>query len=51
MVLYKVYSEVNLDKYYSTICSRATVFQILIYALLIIPPFFIAYSTNGKYSK
>ena len=50
MVLFRVHSEQTLDKYYSTILSRATFFQILIYALLIIPPFFIAYDTNGEYS-
>ncbi len=48
MVLYRVHSEPSLDKYYSTICSRATIFQIVIYATLIIPAFFIAYSTNGE---
>lgn len=48
MVLYRVYSEPSLSKYYSTICSRATFFQAIIYALLIIPPFFIAYLSNGK---
>lgn len=49
MVLYRVYSQPNLDKYYSNICSRATLFQLIIYALLVIPPFFVAYSTRGKF--
>jgi hypothetical protein len=48
MVLFRVHSEPNLDKYYSTVLSRATFFQIFIYAVLIISPFFIAYDTNGK---
>lgn len=47
MVLYKVYSEPSLNEYYSTVLSRATLFQVLTYVLLIIPPFFIAYGTNG----
>lgn len=46
MVLYRVYSEPALDKYYSTVFSKATFFQILLYLVLIIPPFFIAYHTN-----
>lgn len=50
MVLFRVHSEPALDKYYSTVFSRATFFRIFIYALLIIPPFFIAYDTNGRYS-
>lgn len=48
MVLYKVHSESHVEKYYSTVCSRATLFQVVIYSLMIIPPFFIAYATNGK---
>ena len=48
MVLYKVHSEFQVDKYYSTVCSRATLFQIIVYSLMVIPPFFIAYATNGK---
>ena len=47
MVLYKVHSEFQVEKFYSTVCSRATLFQILVYSLMIIPPFFIAYATNG----
>ena len=38
-----------LGKYYSTLCSKATLFQVAIYSLIIIPPFFIAYATNGGY--
>ena len=49
MVLYKVHSEFHVEKYYSTVCSRATLFQIIIYSLMIIPPFFIAYATNGMW--
>ena len=49
MALYKVHSECHEEKYYSTVCSRATLFQIIIYSLMIIPPFFIAYATNGKW--
>ena len=48
MVLYKVHSEFEAEKYYSTICSKATLFQIIVYSLMIFPPFFIAYATNGK---
>ena len=47
MVLYKVHSEFQLEKFYSTVFSRATLFQIIVYSLMIIPPFFIAYATNG----
>lgn len=50
MVLYRVFSEPNKDKYYSTICSKATFFQVFIYAVLILPPFFIAYDTKGTFS-
>ena len=48
MVLYKVYSEPKFERYYSTICSRASLFQALIYSSIIIPPFFIAYDTKGE---
>ena len=54
MVLYGVYSEPLFKRYYSTVCSRATLFQVVAYALILVPPFFIAYATNGKrgiYSK
>ena len=51
MVLYRVYSEPHLVKHYSTVCSRATLFQVLFYAVIIIAPFFIAYATNGKPEK
>jgi len=49
MVLYRVHSEPLLGKYYSAVCSKATLFQVVIYSLIIIPPFFIAYATNGRY--
>ncbi len=48
MVLYRVYSQPHLRKYYSTVCSRATLFQLIVYALMVIPPALIAYETNGK---
>ena len=48
MVLYRVYSQPHLSKYYSTICSKATLFQIVLYSMMLIPPFFIAYATNGE---
>lgn len=51
MVLYRVHSEPLFAKYYSTVCSKATLFQIVIYSLIIIPPFFIAYATNGRCSS
>ena len=46
--MYKVHSEFEAEKYYSTVCSKATLFQIIVYSLMIFPPFFIAYATNGK---
>lgn len=46
MVLYRVYSEPYRIKYYSTVCSRATLFQILVYCIVTVPPFFIAYSAG-----
>ena len=48
MVLYRVHSEFQAEKFYSTVCSRATLFQVIIYSLMIVPPFFIAYATNGN---
>lgn len=48
MVLYRVYSEPHLRTFHSTVCSKATLFQIIVYSLIIIPPFFIAYATNGR---
>ena len=48
MVLYRVFSEPHLVKHYSAIFSRATLFQVLFYAIVIIVPFFVAYATNGK---
>lgn len=46
MVLYRVHAEARLDKYYSTLCSKATLFQAVLYALMIIPPLFVALTTN-----
>ncbi|XP_003384386.1 PREDICTED: transmembrane protein 231-like [Amphimedon queenslandica] len=46
MVLYRVFSTPHLIKHYSTVFSKATVFQIITYALVILAPFFIAYSTR-----
>ncbi len=48
MVLYRVYSQPHVSKYYSTVCSKATLFQIIIYAVMLIPPVFIAYETKGE---
>ena len=48
MGLYRVFSEPQLIKHYSTIFSRATLFQLIIYAVVIVAPFFVAYATNGK---
>ena len=47
MVLYRVYSEPFVNKYYSTICSYATLFQVVSYCLVLVPPIFLAYVTNG----
>lgn len=51
MALYRVYSEPQLIRHYSTLFSRATLFQFLFYIVIIIAPFFIAYATNGKLAK
>lgn len=51
MVLYRVYGEPLLRDYYSTVCSRATLFLAAIYGLVLVPPALIAYATNGKSRK
>lgn len=48
MVVYQVFSRPQLVRHYATVCSEATLFQIFIWCLVIIPPFFVAHSTNGK---
>ena len=48
MVLYRVHSEPVFTNFYSTLCSRATIFLVVIYCLILVPPAFIAYVTNGK---
>lgn len=47
MALLRVYSEPHLIKHYSTVCSRAMLFQIIIYTIIIVAPFFICHATNG----
>ena len=51
MVLYRVYSEPQLRDYYTTVCSRATLFLVAIYGLVLVPPALIAYATNSKSAK
>ncbi len=48
MVLYRVFQETATNKYYSTVFSKATIFQVVVYCLMIIVPFFIAYASNGE---
>ncbi len=48
MVLYRVFQEAATKKYFSTVFSKATIFQVVVYCLMIILPFFIAYATNGE---
>jgi transmembrane protein 231 len=46
MVLYEVYNEPQSIRHYSTVFSRATIFLIITYLIIIVAPFFIVYSTN-----
>ncbi|XP_065914285.1 transmembrane protein 231-like [Dysidea avara] len=46
MVVYQVFSRPQLVRHYATVCSEATLFQLFTWCLIIIPPFFIAYSSN-----
>ena len=47
MGLLRVYSEPQLIKHYSTVCSKALLFQLLVYAIIIVVPFFFCHGTNG----
>ncbi|XP_018411377.1 PREDICTED: transmembrane protein 231 [Nanorana parkeri] len=51
MAIYEVYSHPYLVRYRATICSKATVFLILVLALTYIPPLLVAYRSQGFWMK
>ncbi|XP_078524568.1 transmembrane protein 231 [Lissotriton helveticus] len=51
MALYEVYSHPLLVKYRSSVCSKATVFLLVVLALTYIPPLLVAYRSQGFWLK
>ena len=49
MALYEVYAHSELRRYKTHVCSKATLIQIFCLLLMVIPPFFVAYRSEGLY--
>lgn len=48
MGFYEVYSHPVLVRYKASVCSRASVFVLVVYVLTYIPPLLITYRSQGK---
>lgn len=48
MGFYEVYSHPLLIRYKASVCSRASVFVLVVYLLTYIPPLLITYRSQGK---
>ncbi len=48
MAVYEVYSQAELRRYRTHICSKATFVQIFLVAMTILSPLLIAYRSQGK---
>ncbi|KAI0227131.1 transmembrane protein 231 [Lamellibrachia satsuma] len=51
MALYEIYTHSELRRYKTHICSKATLVQIFCLLLTFIPPFFVAYRSEGFWKK
>ena len=50
MALLRVYSEPHQIQHYSTVFSKALLFQVIVYAIIIVVPFFFCHGTRGTTS-
>lgn len=51
MAFYEVYSHPALIRYKTNVCTRATLFVLMVYCLTYIPPLLVAYKSQGFWQK